>query len=145
GKTLAAQLRKEGKVSKKLADVVEASEWVAKVPEMARCSFFRVLERTGRFCTHTQAALNEVQATQLEEMATELKGWLAGEEATVTASPIALSPEEEAFYDSAFVQPVLLVGERGSGKTYLARQAAETYDAVFLEMHMHPSMEAWEF
>ncbi len=145
GKTLAAKLRKEGKVSNKLANALEASDWVAKVPAMAACGFFRMQARSGKFCSHTQAALANIPAPEMEEMATELKGWLAGEDVSVAEVAGSLSPEEEAFYDAAFIQHVLLAGERGSGKSYLARQAADKYDAVYLEMQMHPSMEAWEF
>lgn len=144
GKTLATKLRKEGKVSNKLANALEASDWVAKVPAMAACGFFRMQARSGKFCSHTQAALANIPAPELEEMATELKGWLAGEDSVAEAME-NLSPEEAAFYDAAFVQHVLLAGERGSGKSYLARQAADKYGAVYLEMQMHPSMEAWEF
>lgn len=145
GKILAAELRKEGKVSNKLANALEASEWVSKVPAMAACGFFRMQARSGKYCSHTQAALNNLPAPELEEMAEELKGWLAGKDTKGPVSLGTLSPEEETFYDAAFIQHVLLAGERGSGKSYLARQAADKYDAVYLEMQMHPSMEAWEF
>lgn len=145
GKTLAAKLRKEGKVSNKLCNALEASDWVAKVPAMAACGFFRMQARSGKFCSHTQAALANIPAPELEEMAAELKGWLAGEDTSVAETMGKLSPEEEAFYDAAFIQHVLLAGERGSGKSYLARMAADKCDAVYLEMQMHPSMEAWEF
>lgn len=66
GKTLASQLRKEAKVSNKLANALEASEWVAKVPAMAACGFFRMMARSGRFCSHTQAALANIPAVELE-------------------------------------------------------------------------------
>lgn len=145
GKTLAAKVRKEGKVSNKVANALEASDWVGKVPAMAACGFFRMLARSGRFCSHTQAVLANVPAPELEEMAVELKGWLDGDDTSVSVALGAMSAEEEAFYDAAFIQHVLLAGERGSGKSYLARQAADKYDAVYLEMQMHPSMEAWEF
>lgn len=152
GKTLAAKLRKEGKVNVKLANAIEGSDWTAKVPSMASCGYFRMLKRGLSetppriiFCSHTKAALANMPAQELEDMATELKGWLAGDDVSVAEVMGALSPEEEAFYDAAFVQHVLLAGERGAGKTYLARAAANKYDAVYLEMQMHPSMEAWEF
>jgi len=145
GKTLAAQLRKEGKVSNKLANALEASDWVGKIPAMAACGFFRMLARSGKFCTHVQSALANIPKSDLEEMAPQLQSWLDGDDATVAEVTGVLSAEEEAFYDAAFVQHVLLAGERGSGKSYLARAAADKYDAVYLEMQMHPSMEAWEF
>lgn len=145
GKTLAAKLRKEGKVSNKLSNALEASDWTAKVPAMAACGFFRMQARTGKFCSHVQAALANIPVPEMEELSTELKGWLAGEDTTVATVTGPLSPEEEVFYDAAFIQHTLLAGERGSGKSYLARQAADKYDAVYLEMQMHPSMEAWEF
>lgn len=145
GKTLANALRLEGKVSDKLANLLESSEWVAKVPVMAQCNFFKRMARTGKFCSHTQEVLSTLSAPDLTQMADDLKDWLDGKAiAEPEAPPVPLSPEEEAFYDAAFIQHVLLVGERGSGKTYLARQAADRYGAVYLELQMHPSMEAWE-
>jgi hypothetical protein len=152
GKTLAAKLRKDAKVSKKVAEAVEASDWVGKIPKLSNCGFFRMLERglaqtppVVKFCSHTKAALANIPAPDMDEMATELKGWLEGDDSTVSVAKGPMSPEEEQFYDAAFVQHVLLAGERGAGKSYLARQAAEKFDAVYLEMQMHPSMEAWEF
>lgn len=144
GKTLAQALRKEAKVSGKIANLLESSDWVAKVPTMAQCNFFKMLSRSGRFCSHTQEVLHSTQAPDLVQMGEELKDWLDGKDVAVSAAPTPMSAEEEAFYDAAFIQHVLLVGERGSGKTYLARQAADRYDAVYLELQMHPSMEAWE-
>lgn len=152
GKTLAGQLRKEGKVSNKLTNALEASEWVGKVPLMASCGFFKMLQRglaqtppVIKFCDHTAAALANMPAQEMQDMATELKEWLAGGDSTVAEAVVAMSPEEADFYDHAFVQHVLLAGERGAGKTFLARKAADKYEAVYLEMQMHPSMEAWEF
>lgn len=144
GKTLALALRKEAKVSGKIANLLESSEWVAKVPTMAQCNFFKMQSRSGRYCSHTQEVLSSTQASDLVQMGEELKDWLDGKDLAVSVAPIPLSPEEEAFYDAAFIQHALLVGERGSGKTHLARQAADRYDAVYLELQMHPSMEAWE-
>jgi hypothetical protein len=152
GKTLAAKVRKEGKVSNGIANALEASEWVAKVPGQANCAFFKMMERGSKMtpprvnpCSHTKAALANIPKADVEEMATELKDWLAGAAVSVAAAMGPMSPEEEAFYDAAFIQHVLLAGERGAGKTFLARAAADQYDAVYLELQMHPSMEPWEF
>lgn len=143
GKNLAQKLRMEGKVATSVANTVEASGWVGLKPEQASCSFFRMYKRNGKFCSHTQAALAELEQPELQVMATQLSDWLAG--AAVVAPAAALSPEEAAFFDAAFIQHVLLAGERGSGKTFLARRAAQELDAVYLEMQLHPSMEPWEF
>ncbi len=145
GKTLATALRKAGVVNNAIANAVDASSWVGRVPEMSACAFFSMLEKKDRYCSHTQQTLAELAAPDLYEMATELADWLDGKAMAGPAVTGPLSPEEEAFYDAAFIQHVLLAGERGSGKSYLARQAADKYDAVYLEMQMHPSMEAWEF
>lgn len=145
GKTLAMHLRKDGKVSNQLSNAVEASAWVGKVSDMNACDFFKIKTRSGRYCSHTQQTLANIAKPELTEMATELQSWLAGADPTGTVAMGPLSPEEEAFFDAAFVQHVLLAGERGSGKSFLARQAAAKYDAIYLEMQMHPSMEAWEF
>lgn len=145
GKTLAAKLRLAGKVSTKLANALEANSWAGSVPNMAACGFFKMMARSDKFCSHTQAVVQSLQADDLKQMETELGGWLSGAEVPAASVAGPLSEEEAVFYDAAFVQHVLIAGERGSGKTYLARQAADRYDAVYLEMQMHPSMEAWEF
>lgn len=144
GKTLAAQLRKEGKVSTKVANALEASDWVGKVAEMSQCGFFKLKARTGNYCSHTQAVLASLQVSDMTDMAADLVGWKEGKEPSTTVAEKPMTEEEIAFYDAAFVQHVLLAGERGAGKTYLARQAADRFDAVYLELQMHPSMEAWE-
>lgn len=152
GKVLAAKVRKEGKLSNALANSLEASEWVGKVAAGASCGFFRMMERGAKMsppevklCTHTKAMLANIPVPELEEMADDLQGWMSGASLSVTTAAGPMSPEEEAFYDAGFIQHVLLAGERGAGKTFLARRAADMYDAVYLEMQMHPSMEAWEF
>lgn len=145
GKQLADKLRKEGIVSNKICNVLEASEWVGKAEE-SPCNFFSMQARNpDKFCTHTTHLLSNLTASELEPMAPDLLGWQKGDDAGATVVELPKSEEEIAFYDAAFIQPVLLAGERGSGKSYLARQAADRYDAVYLEMQMHPSMEAWEF
>lgn len=146
GKALAAQLRAEGKASNALCNALEASAWVAKVPDQAQCAFFRMQKAGGRYCSHTKHVLSQLEVSQLEQMATDLVSWSEGAGVTEeVAAGVALSQEEEAFYDAAFIQHVMLLGERGSGKTFLARSAADKFDAVYLEMQCHPAMEPWEF
>lgn len=145
GKTLVTALKAEGKVSKEVMAQLEAAPWVNQVPAMGACGFFKMMARSGRMCSHAKAALANIQKEELEELETNLRDWRSGASPATPMSHAALSAEEVAFYDAAFVQHVLLAGERGAGKTYLARQAAARYDAVYLEMQMHPSMEAWEF
>lgn len=144
GKTLAAALRTEGKVDMKLANQVESSGWVAKEATQDSCGYFRSVSRADRLCSHVEHTLNNVPAAEMEDMATQLKDWKSGASVTATVSTAPMSEEERQFFDAAFIQHVLLAGERGAGKTYLARQAADRYDAVYLELQMHPSMEAWE-
>lgn len=138
GKQLAVDLKEQ--VSSKVTQQLLASAWEGTV-DFDPCGFLSMLKRTGRYCTHTAHVLGTVKASQLQKMASDLQLWFAGEE----EESESLFPEEAAFYDSAFIQHVLLAGERGSGKTFLARQAAKKFEAEYLEMQMHPSMEAWEF
>lgn len=152
GKTMAAKVRKDAKLSVVLANALEASEWVGKIPSQPSCGFFKILARglaqtppKVNLCTHTKAVLANLPLPELEVMATELKDWNSGAAVSFSAPVGAMSPEEMAFHDAAFIQHVLLAGERGAGKTYLGRSAADRHDAVYLEMQMHPSMEAWEF
>lgn len=145
GKTMAKNLRTAGVVHSSVSNLLESSDWVGRVADMAACGFFRMLER-GKYCTHTKAVLANTPKETYSDMQRDLYGWLSGAPLAATASPAAsLSAEDAAFYDAAFIQHVMLAGERGSGKTFLARQVADKYDAVYLEMQMHPSMEAWEF
>lgn len=139
-----ANLLEGGNTPEDVLFQLRASDWVNTVPDMARCAFFRMHERRGAYCAHTQHAVAEVSKEDLEAMASELEGWITGKVVAMPASTMT-SEEEEAFYDAAFIQHVMLAGERGSGKTFLARKAAERFDAVYLEMQMHASMEAWEF
>lgn len=145
GKTLAAALRKDGKVGSKLCNLCEASSWVSKITTTSTCGFFKMMAKKDKFCGHTEAVMASMTKDDLDLMVTELKDWQSGADVSATAAAGPMSAEEAVFYDAAFVQNVLLAGERGSGKTYLARQAADRYDAVYLEMQMHPSMEPWEF
>lgn len=147
GKTLAGTLRKEGKVDLKLSNLVESSDWVSKIPVQEGCGFFKMVNRNKwtKLCSHTETALDSMQLSDFTDMAVELKDWMSGASVSAVVAAMPMSQEEEDFYDAGFVQHVLLAGERGSGKTFLARQAADRYDAVYLEMQMHPSMEPWEF
>lgn len=144
GKNLAHKLRTEKVVDSKVIEALDASSWVNTVPDQTNCNFFKMQAR-GRNCSHCEATLKFVDEPTLQNMAVELAEWKAGKASSLTVPEAAQSPEEATFYNAAFIQPVLLVGERGSGKTYLARLAAEKYNARYLEMQMHPSMEAWEF
>jgi hypothetical protein len=144
GKTLAAKLRAEGKVPNAISNACEASDWVGKLTGPEQCTFFRTMKRAQRMCSHTQMALHNIQASELEDMAQTLSDWKEGKGGVGPVVTGPLSSEEAAFYDAAFIQHVLLAGERGAGKSYLARAAADKYDAVYLEIQMHPSMEAWE-
>jgi MoxR-like ATPase len=145
GKVLAAALRKAGSTDNTVANSLEASSWVGVCPECEACNFFPRFVRTKNACTHVQAALAQIPPEQFDQMAADVRSWAKGGKVKVDARGEFGSPEEAAFYDAAFIQHVLLAGERGSGKTYLARHAADRFDAVYLEMQMHPSMEPWEF
>ena len=153
GKTLAGKMRADAAANVSLANMMEASGWVNSVPDQnTGCGFWRMLARglakvpaVVKICPHTQIALSLLQESDLKAMATEVQDWKDGKVAAVVAPTGPLSPEEEAFHDAAFIQHVLLAGERGAGKSWLARAAAAQHDAVYLEMQMHPSMEAWEF
>lgn len=163
GKTLAGVLKASGKFGENLIAALVKSAWVGSMPDMMTDNFFKSLKRTGRFCSHVDAVLSnmvdhqvevtlpdgssaqEPGSTVLAEMAAEITSWIAGDDLNGATAIKELSPEEAAVMRAAFVKPVLLAGERGSGKTYLARQLADTLGAVYLEMQMHPSMEAWEF
>lgn len=145
GKRLAAALRTSGKFSTRLFNSVEASPWVELVPDPATCGFINMLRRTNKYCSHTAVTLHGFPVEEFTVMAAELGDWLTGKDTGPAVPKRPMSPEELAFFDAAFIQHVLLAGERGSGKTYLGRSAADDYDAVYLEMQMHPSMEPWEF
>lgn len=144
GKQLANNLRASGGLDNSLVNALEATGWSGLCPECAGCNFFKRFERTGNGCTHLQQVLTKVSQEEIEQLGDDVKAWHTGTPVANIASGTYDSAEEAAFYDSAFIQHVLLAGERGSGKTFLARQAADKYNAVYLEIQMHPSMEAWE-
>lgn len=141
GKTLAAQLRKEGVVAQTYINHLEESPWVGIVSSPNTCAFFQMQKR-GLICSHTKAVLQHLTVDDLEAMKAPLESALSGKAPPV--APRKRSPEEEAALRVAFVKPLLLAGERGSGKTFFARQLANDLDAVYLEIQVHPSMEPWE-
>ncbi|WP_087864068.1 AAA family ATPase [Comamonas thiooxydans] len=144
GKTLARQLRDTG-AANKLCNLLEASQWVAKVPNQATCNFAQRMARSGRYCGHTSHTLYTTAADHLSSMGRALDDLLAGvDDGSPEVLPDLLDEEDKVAYDNAFIQHVLLVGERGSGKTSLAREVADHYDAVYLEAQLHASTEAWE-
>lgn len=146
GATLAAQLRRDGVVSNDICNMLEAAPWVAQVADQANCAFFKQQARSGRICSHTQHLLSTVDQATLEAMATDLVDWKSGAKLPVSAATLGpMSEEEAAFMEAGFIQHVMLAGERGAGKTYLARQAADKFDAVYLELQCHAAMEPWEF
>jgi len=148
GKTLAEILRKQGVVGQKVCNTLELSPWVGQIKEQGNCGFHRMQERHAnggpwRLCSHAAAVLHSEEKPVLESMAEELQRWLSGEDNGLD-DVISSFPEEEAILDAAFVQNVLLAGERGSGKTYFARKVAELFGAIYIELQAHASVEAYE-
>jgi len=153
GEKLGITLDVGGTAAKAVCEKLKKAEWVNTVPNQASCGFFSIQARNPKkVCTHVAHVLSFMEEDTLRRMADDVGYWVRGivREGSFgfeneSNTPSGMSAEEAAVYDAAFIQHVLLAGERGSGKTYLARQVAEKYDAVYLEMQMHPSMEAWEF
>lgn len=142
GQTLAGILRMEGKVSTGIINACEQQAWVGLIPEQSGCPFFKMQER-DRLCSHTKAVLASLSEEVMLAQATSLNEWKSGVAPAAVAR--VRSPEEMAARRVAFIEPLMLAGERGSGKTYFARSMAEELDAVYLEMQLHPAMEPWEF
>lgn len=143
GQTLARKLREAG-LNNKLCNLLEASDWVGRVADQAQCNFFNMKKRTKRYCSHTAHVLHVASEDSLTTMAKSLADMLDGTAPEVAPGPELLDKEDQVTYDNAFIQHVLLVGERGSGKTSLAREVADYTDAVYLEAQIHASMEPWE-
>lgn len=143
GKELAALLRSGAGYHTSIVNALEESVWEGAVADVEICGFERTLARSNRYCSHAKATLSQLSIAEMEAMERKLAQWHAGN--AMTGRKQYAFEEEQAFYDAAFIQHVFLAGERGSGKTTLARQAADALDAVYLELPIHAGIEPWEF
>ena len=104
------------------------------------CNFWEKfrLGGDGPFCEHTESVLAKLREspaffTALQEQAdTMAQGVVELEAGSIEAETAGL----------LFRTPVLLEGERGSGKTYLARHMQNHFQCGFVEVSGHASLEA---
>jgi len=111
-----------------------------KHPESGACSFWKTFRRDKKLCSHTKAVLAYLQLAQpgfLAQLEADYEDALAGG-ASATSDPSGLLTLEELAFDS----PVLIEGDRGSGKTTEVRQFARANNYPYVEMGGHEGIEA---
>jgi hypothetical protein len=102
------------------------------------CDFWAEFRKTKRLCAHTSFALARLRDTRpafMDELRSKLR------EASIL--PVSIIPGETySVADLLFRVPVLLEGDRGSGKTYEARQFARQGGYFCVESNGHEGLEA---
>lgn len=112
------------------------------------CSF-SIKAASGRLCLHTSHTLAHILQTQVE---LGVEDWPAKLEDILQGSGSA--PEEEGSEEITTAvkllldsyragRAVLLVGPKGTGKTYAAGEFAKLQDAVYIEVPCAPDTEKW--
>ena len=127
----------------------EAAALYGKMPDGTGCSFWSKIKK-GEYCGHVSAVVAALQAApdsvvnHLQSvMATRAGG--ASLAARVSGKTAGLKSAIEFTLESlAFKTPILLEGDRGSGKTHAARGYAKAQAVELIELGGHESVEAWE-
>lgn len=108
-------------------------------PMSAACNFFIGWRAERKLCRHTTCVLADF-AEQYSDLALELERQLDAYEEL--CEPVGDTGTEFDLNYFAFKAPVLLLGERGSGKTTLARSLAKEKGAQYVEMAGHEEVDA---
>lgn len=104
------------------------------------CNFFKVLRRDGTLCAHTSTALRQMQDARpafMDDLQATYDTALAGATAATVLKGATMTLEELAFRT-----PVLIEGDRGSGKTTEVRQFVRAQNLAYVEMGGHEGIEA---
>lgn len=112
---------------------------VDKTSATDTCSFWSNKRKKGAkapYCQHTEAVLAALAVNQdaLDALAALIGG--------VDASAIVANSVQSVLLDLQFKVPVLLEGDRGSGKTFAMRQFARTQALGYVEVGGHEGLEA---
>lgn len=108
------------------------------------CNFWARWKSDQRPCKHVWTALNQLAASgeldkQLDLLAAEYKAFMHGG----IAADLSLGLDEAALIERlAFRRPVLLEGDRGSGKTITSRAFAKRCGFPLVSVDGHEGMEA---
>lgn len=101
-----------------------------------KCPGFDKLIETNTCCLHIKSVLDVIKSEELEELKSRFENVIAGVKATAEDSLV------KYFRQLAFKTPVLIEGERGSGKTYGARHFAISKSIDLIEVDGHEGVES---
>jgi MoxR-like ATPase len=104
------------------------------------CQFWKDLRRSGVLCAHTTTALavlNESDPAFMDALVQAYDSALEG-----AAAVEEMKGEILSLVEMAFQTPVLIEGDRGSGKTTAVRQFARQGNLTYIEMGGHEGIEA---
>jgi MoxR-like ATPase len=109
------------------------------LPRAQRCDFWtRKKKKPAEVCDHVAHVLAELFPLEdLEPMAARLDAWRTGARAEVSVDSF-----EGALDSLLFRVPVLIEGDRGSGKTSIGRAFARTRTLRLVEMGGHEGIDA---
>lgn len=115
---------------------VEAQDGIFSAPS-AKCDFW-----TSRSCIHTEAALSWLH-TNPHVLETLEALWATAMPVTTAATPVARAwNQPQSYIFTSAQKPVLLMGDRGAGKTHFGRSLAEETESVFVEAGLHEDVKA---
>jgi hypothetical protein len=111
--------------------------------ESGPCAFWGMWKsKKGRkLCAHTQHVLTDFSKADADDMEAELDSYLGG---TMTTPVVACTTDND-LDDLLFRVPVLIEGDRGSGKTFTARAFAKAGGFKLLEFSGHEGVQSVDF
>jgi MoxR-like ATPase len=113
----------------------------AKYSTSGACQFWKDMRRSGTLCAHTATALAHLREANPSFMDVLVQAYDSALEGGAAADE-DVKGEILSLAEMAFQTPVLIEGDRGSGKTTAVRQFARQGNLAYIEMGGHEGIEA---